>query len=433
MDTPITDHTEFGAIDIGKNVNWLRIFRGLALEPVCEPLKVRTTQAGLAVVTAQIDARLAHCDRFYLALEPTGIYHENWARALADRYRAHSAGTQPPPLDFRFLNPYRVKLKRQQLAGRNTKTDPLDLIAMAHCLRDGVGYPAWYPTGVELQFQEWIAAYYQAARAQRLLARTILTQLDRLWPGALVDGTQFRRAHPELEPPIPIVQSHPLERERLRTLLDYCPNPYAALDLGQDGLMALLRQHIGRCGPATAQRIRQVWLTAVLPAPEAAAVYTQRLQAAWQRYHDLEAHLSDLQTQAEALVPQSPAAVLDTIPGVSAFLAARYLAAVGHHRRFPDPDAIWRLAGFDVLQDDSGDRRRAGHISKRGDPTFRDTLYLIGWHTSRQCPPIQQARQRALDRGLGDVGATLHAAHKANRLCGRLLYDQSPYDPQRHR
>lgn len=429
----LTNQTEFGTIDIGKNVNWLRIFRGFTLEPVMAPLKVRTTQDGLALVQQHIDARLAHCDHFYLALEPTGIYHENWARALEAYYQPYITGATQPRIDFRFLNPHRVKLKRQELHGRNRKTDPIDLVAMAYCLRDGLGYPVWLPVGAALLLQEWIRAFHQASRERRHLQRQILTQLDRVWPGAVINVKRFQKAHPDLEPPSPIVKSKPLERQRLRAFLIHCPNPHDTRDLGPTGIQDLLRAHVGRCGPKTAQHVYQILQDAVLPPPAVATVLAQRLQRDFQRYLELELHLTDLETQATTLVPHSPAAVLDTVPGISAFLAARYLAGVGHQRRFDHPKRIWACAGFDVLTADSGDSQRVGHISKRGDSTFRDTLFLIGWHTSRHCPPIQQAYQRARRRDMGDVGATIHAAHKANRLCWRLLYDQVPYDPQRHR
>jgi hypothetical protein len=48
-------------------------------------------------------------------------------------------------------------------------------------------------------------------------------------------------------------------------------------------------------------------------------------------------------------------------------------------------------------------------------------------------PAIGRAYQRAINRGLGPVAATLHTAHKANRLCQRMLFHQRPFDPQRLR
>jgi len=82
---------------------------------------------------------------------------------------------------------------------------------------------------------------------------------------------------------------------------------------------------------------------------------------------------------------------------------------------------------------ESGDFRRLGRITRKGSPGLRDTLYLIGLHTARHVPTIGRVKQKALACGKGDVGATIHAAHKANRLCQHLLYHQLPFDPDQVR
>jgi transposase len=85
----------FVAMDIGKNVHWLA-------EPRYELI--------------------------VLGHEPTGVYHENWARALLNRYARHMITAAQPRLDYRFLNPLLVKRQRETLtSGRRRKTDALDL------------------------------------------------------------------------------------------------------------------------------------------------------------------------------------------------------------------------------------------------------------------------------------------------------------------
>lgn len=46
---------------------------------------------------------------------------------------------------------------------------------------------------------------------------------------------------------------------------------------------------------------------------------------------------------------------------------------------------------------------------------------------------MARAKQRARAHGKGPVGAILHAAHKANRLCFHLLFHQKVFDPIRYR
>jgi transposase len=430
------DTTLFITLDIGKNVHWLGAYAGFGLDQVMEPLEVRSDRPGFERVTAIIDGLLTcgRYDQVFLGHEPTGIYHENWARALMQRYAPHQEGRAAPALDYRFVNPLLSKRQRElKNKGRKRKTDPIDLRAIAYCLRDGQSQPAFLATGQELRMQLWGHAYRQNHRDRRRLTVQILSQVDRLWPGMIVNVKRFRRMHPKLDVPVPLVLSKPLERQRVRAILQHCPNPHDFLALGQSGIQHFYRTHIGRCGPLTARLAYHIAQNAVLPPPDVAIWLAQQLQADFQRYLALEQDYLALVDQAEVLVPNSPAAVLTTIPGVSALLAARYLAHLGHPQRFPRAALIWSLAGFDPVTEESGDFRRVGHISRKGEPGLRDTLFLIGLHTARQVPAIGRVKRRAQARGKRDVGATLHAAHKANRICHRLLYDQVPFDPHRMR
>ena len=431
-----TEQTLFVILDIGKNVHWFGAYAGFNLKEVVRPFKVRSDQSGFKQVTTILDTLLA-CGAYrqvVLGHEPTGIYHENWARELYKRYQPQREGAAEPRLDYRFLNPLTSKKRREaQANGRKRKTDRIDLKAIAYCLRDGQGQPAFLPTGKELQFQLWGRTYRNTERERRQLTRAILSQLDRLWPGAVVNVKRFQKMHPDLDVPIPLVLSKPLERQRVRAILTHSPNPYHLLNLGQDGIQAFLRQHVGRCGSATAKLVYNLLQNAVLPPPEVAALLADYLQSDFQRYLSLDQRLETLKNQAEIIVPDSPAAVLTTVPGVSPFLAARYLAYLGHHRRFLAPGEIWAFAGFDMVTDESGDYRRIGKITKKGANGLRDTLFLLGFHMANNIPALQRIRERAVRRGKGKIGATIHVAQKANRICYHLLYHQLPFDPTRLR
>ncbi|GAB4459291.1 MAG: hypothetical protein Kow0031_39360 [Anaerolineae bacterium] len=424
--------TLYVTLDIGKNVHWFGAYEGAALNPVVEPFKVRSNQTGFEQISAILEALLTSGDyrQVMLGHEPTGVYHEAWSRALSRRYEPHLRGQRLPALSYQFVNPLLSSRKREELArGRPRKTDRVDLRAIAHCLRDGLGQPAFLPEPACLRFQFWGKAWRRASREQRVLAAELLTQVDRLWPGAVVNLKRFSRMHPDLDIPAPLVSSRPLERQRLRVILQHCPNPHDFLALGPAGIRAFYRDHLGRCGPVTANLAFQWVSRAVLPPPPVAALLAEQLRFDFNRYRQVEQRLADLATQVGDLIPDSPAAVLVTIPGVSPLLAARYLAHLGHPRRFVSAAEIWSFAGFDINHRESGDSRHLGHITKMGNPGLRDTLYLIGLHTARHVPAIGLAKQRALANGKGRVGATLHAAHKANRLCHHLLFHQQPFDP----
>ena len=414
----------FVPIDIGKNVNCYGAFVGYDLAPLGPVTEVRNTRSGYSHFRAWLDALLlsgAYAP-VVVGLEPTGCYHEPWLYALA----------QPTPgLEVRLIPPHQTKQQRlQSLNGRPRKTDPIDVQAMSRCLRDGVGRLVAVRTASAVEFELWAQDYRQARLAHQRLTNQVLAQLDRLWPGALINGSAFHKAHPMLPMPEPLVRTHPLERQLVRHLVEQRPNPYAWQDQSVDDIRAFFRGQGLRCGVATATRVAAVAHDVLLLPPDLACVLAARVQRTFARYRASAEALLALQQVGIELLPSTPGQVLLTLPGIYPLLAAQYTAYVGDGHRFTHADQIWAWAGYDVAQSDSGDRRRAGTITRRGDAGLREVLYTLGLKTSQACEEIAQARQRAQQHGKGRIGAVVHAAHKANRICFALLTQQVAYTPR---
>ena len=292
---------------------------------------------------------------------------------------------------------------------------------------------AYLPSQRDLPFTQWAGAHFQQVRERRKSGVRILAAFDRLWPGALVDVKKFKKAHPKLPTPEPLVKSSPLDRSLIRMLIQHCPDPHRIRGMNQAEIIAMVREYTGRCGKATAARIAACAQNALLPPAEISTVLVKRVQADFEHYLAIERRLDQLAEEADRLIPGSSAEVLTSVPGISACLAARYLAGVGDIKRFANASEVWSFAGFDPKISGSSDSLEVGSISKKGDAAFRDALFTIGVHTSRACKPIGVAKERALKSGKSGVEANVHAAHKANRLCWHLLHHQERYDPDRHR
>jgi transposase len=416
------------AIDIGKNVHCYAAYVGWQLREVQAPQEILSNRGGYEAFRRWLQEQVAEQPerRILIGFEPTGVYHEAWVNGLQRDFGER--------IELRQINPYQVTQKRaQQKNGRKRKSDPIDTRAITYCLRDGLGCTPQAPQADSLRFELWARSIRQTQRMLGRLARQVLAQVDRLWPGLLLDVPAFQRAHPLLSAPEPWVRTRPLERKLLALLLEHAPNPYTWQGWSPDQIQRFYRSHGLGCGPKTLVHIRRVLANLLLPAPDLAALMAEQLHNDFLLYQQLAQRLAALSQQAEQLVPGSPAAVLTTFGGIGAFLAAQYVAWVGDPRRFQHADQIWSLAGFDPAQDDSGDRRRVGKITKRGAGALRHILYTIGLTASQNCPQLAATKQRALQRGLGPVGAVIHVAHRANRICFRLLRDQLPFDPLRLR
>ena len=243
-------------LDIGKNVHWMRAESGagVLLHP---PKPLPTNYEGYREWQQCLHSHCAdgQFDLLVVGHEPTGIYHETWCRHILQDFAPYLAEGAQPQLLYRFLNPYQVKLEREQLVLRLRKDDPLDLWAIQNLLQQGQGVPATLPDAPTAQLHQYVFFAHQATRRLKATRLDLLRQFDRIWPGAVLNLKRFRRAHPDLPCPIPIVETKPLERDTFRLLLEHCPNPYRVRELGEQGIIDLFHQHEQDCGPVTARRI----------------------------------------------------------------------------------------------------------------------------------------------------------------------------------
>lgn len=417
-------------LDIGKNAHWASASTAADQELVA-PHRLPTTRSGLSQFIHMVDSLVAahHPKLVILGHEPTSVYHEPWARALLDYYDSHLNGQAQPPFDYRFFNTFQVKLARQQTHLRHRKSDPKDLAAMFDLSLRGLGQPAFLPSGNELLIRQEVGFIQAHSKLLAYLERQLRLQLDRLWPGAIVNLQQFRQAHPTLPRPAPVIQTKPFQRQRLRLLLAHCPNPHTLAAMSDHQILALYRDNGGRAGPALLRDLRNWLASAVLLSPAIAAPLADQLQSTFLHYLASETLIEEGRSRLLPLIPHTPARHLSAIPGLSDYDGACYLAGIGAVPRFHRDAEVWAFAGFDPIQDGSGDRpERIGHLSKRGDPAFRDALYQMGYRTALHYAPLSLTFLDAFDRGLCEVEATIHTAHRLNRICFHLLQHDEPFD-----
>ncbi len=416
------------AWDIGKDVH-MWFVRTVAGEVLVAPTKVASLASGYQQMRQALDGLLAS-GRFDLAVfghEPTGVYHEALSQNLLQDYGAHCGGEAQPVVRYRWLNPALVKQERQRSTQRQRKTDKIDVAAISQLLADGQGYPAPALTDAESALRLTLRHVQHLVKRQRRLAIGLLRTLDRLWPGALGNASAYQRTHPELPPLLHLVDTHPLQRQRVRVLLEHCADPYALRALGVEGIRSLFSAHDERCGLQTAQHIYAVAQQSLLPPPSLCAVLAAQVQADFGQFRQLEAQIAAGETQAQALLPDTCGQVLTTVPGVGPAQAMRYLSGLGDPDRFATARQVWAYAGFDPNQADSGNRRHDGTISHRGSPYLRSTLYQIGYLTALHCADCTRLYVQGRQRGLVKTLAIIHVANKANRILFALLKTQEPY------
>jgi hypothetical protein len=395
-----------------------------------EPIEVPTLKDGYERYVNALDGLVAQHQPQLVILghEPTGVYHESWARNLMIRYADHLEGRANPRFLYYFVNSYQVKLNRTQTTLSFDKTDQIDLGSIGDLLMRGLGFPARLPTATDLLVRQEVRSIRATQAEQRRVGNRIMATFDQLIPGAFLNTRRFARAHPNLPIPKPLA-TRPLERQMIAAIITLCPNPYDILQLGRRGIIDLFHDHSYRCGPKTADKILSVVQRALLPPPDVAPAFATILQREFEHHQFLAAQRQKGIDNLELLLPTTSARHLLAIPGTSPHLVARYLTGVGNVDDILFADQVWAKAGMHPSVYVSGDVIIHGEMSKQGDPFFRDTLYLLGYHLALHCAYFGNTFLDAVERGKSEVEATIHTAHKVNRVFIHLLQHDEPFDP----
>lgn len=151
---------------------------------------------------------------------------------------------------------------------------------------------------------------------------------------------------------------------------------------------------------------------------------------------DLGQRLAELEAQLEAMARDSARVRrLRTIPGVGLLTATAIVASVGDLRRFPSGRHFASSLGLTPRESSSGNVRRLGRITKRGDPYLR-ALLIHGarsvLHHAKRSEKPDRLRAWALgcERGRGHNKAAVALANKLARFVWALDVREENYHAQ---
>ena len=198
-------------------------------------------------------------------------------------------------------------------------------------------------------------------------------------------------------------------------------------------LRGLLRE-LGVMIPAGARQVvPRVW--ELVSEAESAVPHALRpvLVEAAREVAELEQRIHEVEVQLEGLAKGSPhVRRLRTVPGVGLLTATAIVAAVGDLKRFPSARHFASSLGLTPRESSSGNVRRLGRITKRGDPYLRMLLIhgarSVLHHAKRSAKP-DRLRAWALERELarGHNKAAVAVANKLARLVWAVSVRENDY------
>jgi transposase len=388
------------AIDVGKNTVACSV-TDEKRHRLFGPVDFAMTRSGLDSIVTRIRALVPAAVDVKVGIEAAGHYHQPLMKP----------SSWPPGWELLELNPAHVTEQRRVQGRRRVKTDAIDLEAIAELVLAGRGSPVTDRAVVLGEMAAWVGHRSRRVEARTSLKNQLLGQVDRAFPGltlALPDvlGTKVGR----------LVAEHFTDPTRLASLGEARFIRFAAnrgLKVSRpvaDRLVCVAREALPTRDAAVAREI--------------VANDLQMLTVLDRQADQAEDHLG-------LLLPQTPFAVLTSVPGWATIRASAYGAAIGDPARWPGPRQVYRASGLSPTQYESAGKRRDGSISREGSVQLRRALIDLGvglWLND----PAAKAYAAGL-RARGKKGGVIACAvaHRANRIAYALVRDQHPYDPSR--
>lgn len=391
-------------VDVGKSMAMALVADHYG-EMVVAPFEFDLTETGFGSLAAAIGraegARSAEIVR--VGVESAGHYH----RTLVARLRAGG-------FEVVELNPAAVKEARSQQLLRKLKSDARDLGAMAELMIRGGGRSPAVRTDALAAQAAWVAHRRRKVASRSALANQVIGQLDLVFPG--LDGCF----------------SDVLGAKAGRVIVTDICDPDRVRHQGVAGLRRFLdRRGVKLSTPKATQVVDAARVALRLPAAER-AVLGRVLAADLSLLGVLEAEIAAAETALAAVLGDTPAGILISLPGVAVVRASNYGAGIGDPSRFANAAGAYRAAGLVPTSYESARRARPGqHISREGSVELRQAIIELGRGLSQHDPEFGDYRRRLLEAKKPPGVAAVAVGHRAHRLAFAMLISQHSYDPEK--
>jgi len=402
----ITPDTLLVGVDIAKNVHWARFtdYRGI---PLAKALQVLNNKAGFEHILTRIQeiGKQHHLSRVILGLEPTGHY---W-KPLAHYLTGHE-------IKVVLINPYHTKKAKELDDNSPTKNDQKDALTIARLLRDGRYCQLYLPQDVYGELRVLSSTRVSLMKRQNAIKNSIRAVLDEYFPELV---TVFK---------------YPLGGKACRQILKSCPFPSLILQLGREGVVAQMKKAVKKT--IGQKRVEKLFQAAQDSIGVSYGIPSARLRLTLfiEELELLERQLTHIETAMEqALANTGFKEIILSIPGVGITTAASFLANTGDPLRFTHPRQISRMAGYNLIEDSSGEHQSKTIISKRGRKHLRNILYQMARTTVAVNPEMKELYQYLKTRPVNPLKkkqALVVVAKKIITIIHSLLKKQTQYQPE---
>lgn len=334
-------------VDVAKKVHWARVINYAGLEQT-KPFHFYNNREGFinAIVKLTQLMKEKGFEQMIVGMEPTGHYWKAFAWYLKENN-----------IPVVIVNPYHVKQAKELDDNTQTKNDRKDAFVIAKLVKDGRYSKVYLPEGIYAELRVLSNTRNQLRARLNAIKNTIVAILDEYFP-------EFTKVFKNLEGK---AASH---------VLYNCPFPKYLLELGIEGILQEFKKCLKK--GASLKRAKKLYEAAevsvgVKVGLEAAKI---KLRTNLEERDFYLRQIENIEKEMEKKLKETGIAeYILSIPGIGVVTAAGILGEVGDFRRFESWEQVRKYAGFNLVEDSSGERKGKTTISKRGRSMLRNILY----------------------------------------------------------
>jgi transposase len=305
------------------------------------------------------------------------------------------------------LNPIQTARQVAQ-AIRKCKTDKYDAAHIAALIRSGNYKPATIPGELAMTCRQLTRLRYSMVQQYTRIKQLLWSRIHPGWP-------EYEQLF-----------TNPFGKTG-RTLLHLAPTPQGVLQFDNDELAELIHKSShGRFGQLKAQQIRDAAQNSIGMQRGREGIGTA-INCMLNQMAALEPVYDSLETQITTLAEQLPK-YLFTLPGATPLNLVSLYGEVDPIETFKQPSQLVAFAGLDatVFQTGQYDAPQR-HISKRGSPFLRKTLWQMAYRALQQEGDLRDFWFKKKRQHKHQFVAVTAVARKLCHVVWRIMTDHRDY------
>jgi transposase len=367
---------------------------------------------GISYICSKINKAINDYDgqRIFLGVEATGHYYEDIVRELGRK----GFGVQ-------IYNAY-TTFEERASALNWCKTDDIDLVALAHCIKNNKGTEFTLAEGIQRQILTFTRVRRQEIRKRSTLQMEIRVLMDHIWREfqgyAVKEGNKRKKVK---------VFSDFWGKSSLFFMSHY-PHPSYILELGEIGLRKLSKEHNLKLRKTTIEKLLYVADQALSRSLEELRPELLILQTKLQDLERVNKNISSFEQEIETLLIQTEGKLLLSTRGIGVVTAAELFSEIGDVSQYENPGQIIKKAGTNpIMKQSGGGKGYFGRISKQGNPHLRYIIYNLGRSLAMHNKDLQPFVTRLKEKGKHARKVFIALGNKFIKIAFAMLRDKKPF------